>query len=287
VTSALNQPPVAGVSRRHVIASLGTGFALATLPVSAQTINTSSQGLDAGEVRIPTRWGEVPAYRAAPTGGSGLPLVLVVQEIFGVHEHIRDVCRRFARLGYFAVATELFARQGDVSKLSDIAEIRAVVSRVPDAQVLTDLDASVAYAKSTGKVDANKLGITGFCWGGRVTWLYAAHNPSLRAGVAWYGKLVGDKTALQPQQPVDIAAKLTAPVLGLYGGVDPGIPLASVEDMKKALSAGSPAARQSEFKVYPDAGHAFFADYRPNYRKDEAADAWQRTLAWFKRYGVA
>jgi carboxymethylenebutenolidase len=280
--------PRAELSRRHVIATaLGSGFALATQPISAETVHTASQGLDAGEVKIPTKWGDVPGYRAAPSGKKGLPLVLVVQEIFGVHEHIRDVCRRLAGHGYFALATELFARQGDVSKLSEVSEIRAIVSRVPDAQVMTDLDASVAWAKSTGAVDASKLGMTGFCWGGRITWLYAAHNPALRAGVAWYGRVVGDKTALQPQHPVDIAAKLTAPVLGLYGGKDTGIPLETVEAMRKALAGGGASAKRSEIRVYPEAGHAFFADYRPSFRKADADDAWKRALDWLKRNGVA
>lgn len=275
-------------SRRQVlVTALGSGFALATSPVTAQVIATSEDGLDAGQIQIPTRWGEIPGYRAAPKGGKRLPLVLVVEEIFGVHEHIRDVCRRLARRGYFAVATELFARQGDVTKLSEVSAIRAIVNQVPDAQVMSDLDATVAWANTTGAVDPKKLGITGFCWGGRITWLYSAHNPAVRAGVAWYGRLVGDKSANQPQHPVDIAGRLTAPVLGLYGGVDTGIPLATVDEMKKALAAGGAAAKASTFQIYPDAGHAFFADYRPSFRKVEAEDAWKRALAWFKQHGVA
>jgi carboxymethylenebutenolidase len=274
-------------SRRQVlVTALGSGFALATMPVAAQVIATPSDGLDAGETQIPTRWGDVPAYRALPKGGRQLPLILVVPEIFGVHEHIRDVCRRLAKRGYFAVATELFARQGDVGKLREISEIRALVSQVPDAQVLSDLDATVEWAVASGAVDAKKLGMTGFCWGGRITWLYAAHNPKLRAGVAWYGRLVGDKTVNQPQHPLDLANRLTAPVLGLYGAADQGIPVATVTEMQKALAAGSAAAKASTVRLYPDAGHAFFADYRPSYRKPDAEDGWKRTLAWFRQHGL-
>jgi len=274
-------------SRRQVlVTALGSGFALATLPVAAQTINTSADGLEAGEVKIPTQWGEVPAYRALPKQGKRHALVLVVQEIFGVHEHIKDVCRRLAKQGYFAVAPELFARQGDVSKLSDIAEIRKIVAQVPDAQVLSDLDACVAWAKSSERADAEKLGITGFCWGGRITWLYAAHNSALRAGVAWYGRLTGDRNHFTPQHPLELAAKLRAPVLGLYGEEDQGIPVASVKEMEEALKNGSSAARRSQIKLYAQAGHAFFADYRPSYRKPAADDGWKRMLGWFGTNGV-
>jgi len=213
--------------------------------------------------------------------------VLVVHEIFGVHEHIRDVCRRFAKLGYLAVAPDLFARQGDVSKIADSKEIVAkVASKVPDEQIVNDLDGTVAWAKAQNG-DAKRVAITGFCWGGRVIWLYAAHSAALKAGVAWYGRLVGDKDALHPQQPIDVAATLKAPVLGLYGGQDQGIPVATVEEMRKALAAGGPPSRRSEIHVYPDAGHAFFADYRPSYRPDAAADGWKRVLAWFKANNAA
>ena len=275
------------LSRRQVlVTALGSGFALATLPVAAQTIATSDDGLEAGEVKVPTAWGEIPAYRALPKQGKRHALVLVVQEIFGVHEHIKDVCRRLAKRGYFAIAPELFARQGDVSKLSDVAEIRKIVALVPDAQVLSDLDACVAWAKGTERADTEKLGLTGFCWGGRIAWLYAAHSSTLRAAVAWYGRLTGDKNHLTPQHPLDIATKLHAPVLGLYGEEDQGIPVASVKEMEDALKAGSSAARRSQIKLYPQAGHAFFADYRPTYRKHAAEDGYKRMLAWFAAQGV-
>ncbi|KOP25568.1 carboxymethylenebutenolidase [Hapalosiphon sp. MRB220] len=270
--------------RTFIMASLATGFAVATHPVTAQTIKTSPTGLVAGEVKIPVADGTIPAYRAMPASGTNFPVVLVVQEIFGVHEYIQDVCRRFAKLGYLAIAPELYARQGDVSKLSNIQEIISkVVSKVPDAQVLSDLDATVAWAAKS-KGDVNRLGITGFCWGGRIVWLYAAHNPKLKAGVAWYGRLVGESTPLQPQYPIDIAASLKAPVLGLYGGKDEGIPLSTVEKMRQALKA---AKQPSEIVVYPNAGHGFHADYRPSYQKQAAEDGWKRLLAWFKEYGVA
>jgi carboxymethylenebutenolidase len=274
------------VTRRgFVVTSLATGYALATQPVSAQTIATSTEGLEAGEVQIPVKDGHVPAYRAMPASGGPFPVILVVQEIFGVHEHIKDICRRLAKLGYFAVATELYARQGDVSKIEDFGEIiNKVVSKVPDSQVMADLDATVAWAKSTGKADVEKLGITGYCWGGRIVWLYTAHNPSVKAGVAWYGRLAGQPDELHPKNPVDVAASINAPVLGLYGGDDRGIPIETVEQMRKALKdAGKPG----EIIVYPDTPHAFFADYRQSYRKEQAGDGWKRLLEWFKKNGVA
>jgi carboxymethylenebutenolidase len=276
-------------SRRDFVrVALGSGFAAAVSPVTAQTVvKTPSDGLLVGEVSIPVGGFQMPAYRAAPLGKSGAPVVLVVSEIFGVHEHIADVARRFARLGYCAIAPELFVRQGDAGSYGEISKLIAeVVSKVPDAQVMGDLDATVAWARSQG-MDTSRLGITGFCWGGRITWLYAAHNPGVKAGVAWYGRLTGDKTSLNARHPVDLVADLKAPVLGLYGGKDTGIPLASVEEMKAALAKGSPAARESAFQVYPDAGHAFHADYRPSYLKSAADDGWQRCLEWFKRAGVA
>lgn len=270
--------------RSFVITSLTAGFALATQPISAQTITTDINGLEAGEVKIPVADGEIPAYRAMPAKGKSFPVVLVVQEIFGVHEHIKDICRRFAKLGHLALAPALYARQGDTSKLSSIDEIRPIVSKVPDAQVMSDLDATVAYAKKTGKGDTGKLGITGFCWGGRIVWLYAAHNPQLKAGVAWYGRLVGNATELQPKHPVDLAAQLKAPVLGLYGGKDQGIPLDTIEKMRAAIKA---ANGKSEIIVYPEAGHGFNADYRPGYDKQAAQDGWRRLQEWFKKYGAA
>lgn len=273
------------ITRREFIATaaLTTGFALAVQPVSAKVITTDTKGLIAGVVKIPVKDGEIPAYRAQPEKGENFPIVLVIQEIFGVHEHIQDVVRRFAKLGYLAIAPELFIRQGDVSKLSNIDEIRAIVAKVPDSQVLSDLDATVDWAVKSAKGNADKLAITGFCWGGRITWLYAAHNPNIKAGVAWYGRLVGNATELQPKHPIDIAFELKVPMLGLYGGQDTGIPVDTVERIREKLKSSS---SKSEIIVYPDAPHAFFADYRPSYREKEAQDGWQRLQKWFKQYGV-
>ena len=275
-------------SRRDFVrSSVGSGFAAAMLPVMAQTeVKTDTVGLIAGEVTIPVGDFKMPAYRAAPANQANAPLVLVISEIFGVHEHIADVARRFAKAGYYAVAPELFVRQGDAMSYGEIAKLMAeVISKVPDAQVMGDLDATVAWAKAQG-AGVDRTAITGFCWGGRITWLYAAHNPAVKAGVAWYGRLVGAPSALTPAHPVDLAAKLAAPVLGLYGGQDGGIPPDTVDRMKIALAAGSAAAKRSEFVVYPDAPHAFHADYRPSFRKDAADDGWKRCLAWFKSQGV-
>lgn len=267
--------------REFVVTSLAAGFALAVQPVSAQTITTDTTGLIAGEVKIPVKDGEMPAYRAMPEKGKAFPVVLVVQEIFGVHEHIRDVCRRFAKAGYLAIAPELYARQGDVSKLSNFDQIIEVVRKVPDSQVMADLDAAVAWAKATKKGETKHLGITGFCWGGRVVWLYSAHNPQVKAGVAWYGRLVGQPSDLNPKHPVDIAASLKVPVLGLYAEKDKGISLESVEQMRKQLKS------PSEIVVFPGVDHGFHADYRPTYNKEAAQDGWKRLLAWFKKYGAA
>jgi carboxymethylenebutenolidase len=274
------------VTRRgFMMTTLAVGFALAARPVSAETIVTDAEGLTAGEVTIPTSDGSFPAYRAMPSQGRSFPVVVVVQEIFGVHEHIRDVCRRFAKLGYLAVAPELYARQGDVSKLSESSDIvTKVVSKVPDAQVMADLDATVAWAKSLGNGNIEKLCVTGFCWGGRIVWLYAAHSPQVKAGVAWYGRLVGKPSDLQPKHPLDVAASLKVPVLGLYGADDQGIPLDTIEQMRTALKvAGSP----SEIVIYPNTPHGFHADYRASYRKEQAQDGWKRLQAWFRQYGVA
>jgi carboxymethylenebutenolidase len=270
--------------REFVVSGLAAGFALAVQPVSAQTITTDSNGLTTGEIKIPAAGGDMPGYRAMPKAGKSFPVVLVVQEIFGVHEHIKDVCRRFAKLGYLAIAPELYARQGDVSKLSDMKEISKIVAQVPDAQVMGDLDASVEWAAKSGMGNVSKLGVTGFCWGGRIVWLYAAHNPKVKAAAAWYGRLVGTPDELHPKYPIDIAPVLKVPVLGLYGGKDQGIPLESIEQMRKALKA---AGNPSEIVVYPEAGHAFNADYRPSYQKEAADDAWKRLQAWFKKYGAA
>jgi carboxymethylenebutenolidase len=274
--------------RKFIVTSLTAGFALAVTPVAAQTqITTDAVGLEAGEVKIPVRDGEIPAYRAMPAKGKNFPLVLVVQEIFGVHEHIKDICRRFAKLGHMAIAPELYARQGDVSSLQ-MADVMKVVARVPDAQVMSDLDATILYAKQTGRSNTKRLGITGFCWGGRIVWLYAAHNPQVKAGVAWYGRLVGrpgePPSELQPRHPVDVAATLKVPVLGLYGEDDQGIPVATVEQMRAELKKSK---TPSEIVLYKNTPHGFHADYRPSYRKTEAEDGWQRLRAWFKKYGAA
>ncbi|MCZ2075976.1 MAG: dienelactone hydrolase family protein [Bryobacterales bacterium] len=278
-------PESAEDRRQFLVTKLAVGFALAVRPVTAETITTDTQGLEAGEVRIRVADGEIPGYRAMPATGSDFPVVLVVQEIFGVHEHIKDICRRLAKRGYLAVAPELYARQGDVSNIQDMQQIiSSVVSKVPDSQVLSDLDHTAAWAKKFSKGAAWKLGITGFCWGGRIVWLYAAHNPELDAGVAWYGRLVGQPSELQPKYPIDAAGQIKAPVLGLYGGKDQGIPLDTVDKMQAALKQ---ANSRSDIVIYPGAPHGFHADYRPSYRKQDAEDGWKRLLAWFKNHGVA
>ena len=276
--------PKIDFSRRDfVVTSLAAGFALAVQPVSAETITTNTDGLTAGEVKIPTKDGDMPGYRAMPSSGGPFPMVLVVQEIFGVHEHIKDICRRLAKLGYLAVAPELYARQGDVSKLSDFQEILKIVRTVPDVQVMSDLDATVEWAKKSGKANTAKLAITGFCWGGRIVWLYSAHSKDVKAGAAWYGRLVTDKDELHPKNPIDVVIDLNAPVLGLYGGADQGIPVSTVETMRAALKE---AKKPSEIIVYPDTPHGFYADYRPSYRKEQADEAWKKMLDWFKKNGV-
>lgn len=274
------------LNRRHVVASglAAAGFALAVQPIGAATITTDSSGIDTDEVNIPVGEERLPGYRAMPSKGGPFPVVLVVQEIFGVHEHIKDICRRFAKAGYYAIAPELYFRQGDVSKLKTVDDIRPIVAKVADAQVMADLDATANFAQESGKGDVAKLGITGFCWGGRIVWLYAEHSPQLKAGAAWYGRLVGDPSENQPKHPVNIAADLKAPVLGLYGGKDQGIPLETIEQMRTALQK---AKVDAEIVVYPNAPHAFFADYRPSYVEADAKAAWQKMLAWFKKYGVA
>ena len=278
----LSLKPLTAPSRRQfvVATSLATGFALAAQPVEAQTmITTDTAGLDAGEVKI----GDMPAYRAMPQGAGPFPVVLVVQEIFGVHEHIKDVCRRFAKIGYCAVAPELYYRQGDVSKITDIPTIiSTVVSKVPDAQVMADLDATAAWARASSKGSPNKLFVTGFCWGGRITWLYAAHNQNLTAGVAWYGRVLGPTNELTPKHPIDVVDQIKAPVLGLYGAADSGIPNDTVAKMEEAMKA---KGKTFEIVLYPDTPHAFHADYRPSYRKDKAEDGWKRATEWFKKHG--
>lgn len=261
--------------------SLVNGFASATQPVQATTIRTDARGLFAGEVKIAVKDGEIAAYRAMPAGGQRLPTVILVHEIWSMHEYFKDLCRRLARLGYLAVAPDLFGRQGDVSDL-ERDEIFKIVSQVPDAQVMSDLDAAFRWAPSNGG-DPERVAITGFCWGGRIVWLYAAHNARLKAGVAWYGKVEGNATPMQPRFPVDIARELKVPVLGLYGGEDAGIPNEGVERMRSALAQ---ADDTSTIHTYPGMPHAFHADYRPSYRKEAADDGWRRMLDWFKKHGV-
>jgi carboxymethylenebutenolidase len=286
----LNSKDESSPTRRLALqTALGLGYAAAAMPLIAQTaIQTSREGLIDGEVTIDVNGFKMPAYRSAPKGKSDLPVVLVISEIFGVHEYIADVTRRFAKAGYLAIAPELFVRQGDPSTYGEIAKLQAeIISKVPDAQVLADLDAAMNWASKNGG-NANRAAITGFCWGGRITWLYAAHNPKIKAGVAWYGRMEGQTNAITPKHPIELVASLKAPVLGLYGGADTGIPVTSVNHMKEALTLaatkGNKAAKASEFVLYPDAPHAFHADYRASYRAAPAADGWSRAVAWLKQY---
>jgi carboxymethylenebutenolidase len=286
----LNSKDESAPTRRLALqTALGLGYAASAAPLMAQTaIKTSSEGLTEGEVVIDVNGFKMPAYRSAPKGKTNLPVVLVISEIFGVHEYIADVTRRFAKAGYLAIAPELFVRQGDPSSYGEMGKLIAeVISKVPDAQVMGDLDATLQWASKNGG-NASRAAITGFCWGGRITWLYAAHNPKLKAGVAWYGRVEGQTNANNPKHAVDLAVQLKAPVLGLYGGDDAGIPVTSVNNMKDVLtlsaSRGNKAAKASEFVLYPDAPHAFHADYRPSYRAAPATDGWNRALAWFKQY---
>ncbi len=274
-----SQLPKTSFTRRgFVVTALGSGFAAAVRPVSAQTITTDADGLDAGEVKVPVADGQMPAYRAQPAGKKNLPTIIVIQEVFGVHEHIKDLCRRLAKQGYLAVAPELYARQGDPSKYPAISDlIKNVVSKVPDTQVATDLDATVAWA-TTNHGDASKIGVTGFCWGGRQTWLFAEHSSRLKAAVAWYGPLAGKAT--------DQVGQMKAPVLGLYGGLDQGITAEHVKQMQEALKSAPSIAADTKLIVYPDAGHSFNADYRPGYSKADAEDGWAKMLAFFKAHGV-
>ncbi|KQW91441.1 carboxymethylenebutenolidase [Massilia sp. Root418] len=276
-----------GVPRRDFLkVALGTGFAAAALPVMAQNVvKTDTEGLTAGTVTVTVNGTAVPVYRAQPAGKTGLPVILVISEIFGVHEHIADVARRFAKLGYLALAPDLFVRQGDATKAPSQAELmKNIVGKTPDSEVLADLDAVVAWAKANGG-NTDKLGVTGFCWGGRQTWLYAAHNPNVKAGVAWYGRVVGEKSAISPVHPIDVADKIKAPILGLYGAKDTGIPVESLDKLKAALAAAGNT--KSTIVVYPNSGHAFHADYRPSYNEADAKDGFARAVAWFKANGVA
>jgi carboxymethylenebutenolidase len=281
----LTMVPRTRFSRRgFVVTTLASGFALAAGPVSAEAITTDTSGLTAGEVKVPTADGEMVAYRAMPATGGPFPTVLVIMEVFGVHEWIKDICRRLAKAGYYAIAPELYARQGDASKYTDIPKlISEVVVKVPTDQVMSDLDATVVYAKSTGKADTKRLGVTGFCWGGFATWMYATHQPALKAAVAYYGspRKISDLT---PQNPEDVAQDVHCPVLAFYGGQDKSIPPEIIEKRQKACAD---AGKTCESKVYPDAQHGLLADYRPSYNADAAKDAWAMMLAWFKKNGVS
>jgi carboxymethylenebutenolidase len=276
--------PRANLSRRgFVMTSLATGFALSMQPVSAETIATDTNGLDAAEVKVPTADGEMPAYRAMPAAGGPFPTVLVLHEAWGVHEHIKDLCRRFAKLGYYAIAPELFARQGNAAAITDPQERGKLLASVPTEEAMSDIDATVVYAKLSGKADTKRLAVTGFCWGGFATWMYAAHNPALKAAVSWYG--VDRKiTDLIPQNPADVIGQLKCPILALYGGQDQSI---TKEIIEKRADTCKADGKTCEYKIYPDAQHGFNADYRPSYNADAAKDAWGLMLAWFKKYGVA
>ena len=278
-------PEPQGLSRRgFVVTSLASGFAVASNPVLAQAITTDTQGLTAGEISIVVADGKIPGYRAMPAKRGQYPVVLVVQEIFGVHEHIKDMCRRFAKLGYYAIAPELFARQGDVAKMTDIGAILSqVVSKVPDAQVSSDLDATVAFAKASGSANTRKLGVVGYCWGGRAAWIYARHNPKVKAAVAYYGLLDGMKSDIKPQDPVDFASEIKVPVLGLYAGIDDFVKPAVIEQMRNGIAKSGSG---SEIVVFPGVNHGFNADYRPTYDKTAATYAAKLTRDWLRDHGV-
>ena len=275
-----------GLDRRKLLASgaFAAGFAAACGPVSSSAVQTSGEGLREDGVSIKASDGfAMPAFVARPQAARNAPVICVVHEIFGVHEWIRDICRRLARQGYYAIAPDLFARHGDATRIADFKQlIGDIVSKAPDAQVLADIDAAFAWAGSHGG-DGGRRGITGFCWGGRVVWLYAAHSAALDAGVAFYGRLVSDKTALQPLSVIEQVAVLKAPVLGQYGGLDKGIPLADVERMRAALKQAGKSP-PDDITVYPQADHGFMADYRPSYDEAAAKAAWSATLDWFDRY---
>lgn len=270
--------------RAFAVTSLATGFALSVQPISAAVIATDAVGLETGEVKIPVADGEIPAFWAKPAKGAKLGTILVVQEIFGVHEWIKDICRRFAKEGYFAVAPALYARQGDPTTYTDIQKlVSEIVAKVDDTVVMTDLDATAKWAAANGG-DASRIGVTGFCWGGRITWLYTAHSTSVKAGVAWYGRMVRPDGNTQPKHPVEVAANLKGRVLGLYGELDKGIPLTQVEAMRAVLKAAGDT--KCEIVVFPGADHGFLADYRPTYHEASARDGWARCLKWFKASGV-
>jgi carboxymethylenebutenolidase len=280
-------PPVPPLTRRGFVgASLATaGYTLAAGPVMAQTVvRTDTAGLTAGDVKIPVSGGEMSGYRAKPANASSPPVVVVCQEVFGIHEYIKDTCRRLAKAGYLAVAPDYYFRQGDPAKAPDAPAAVAIANKKPDAELLGDLDATARWATTTDGGNAQKVGVTGFCRGGRATWMFASHNPNLKAAVAWYGPVVGQASELTPKFPIDLAAEMKCPVLGLYGAADTGIPVETVRRMEAALKA---AGKTAEFVIYPDAPHAFHADYRPTYRAEPAKDGWERMLAWFKKHGVA
>ena len=269
--------------RGMMMTGLISGFTLAVTRVEAQVIHTGTDGMDAGETKIPTSEGALPAYYARPAGAGPFPTVLVIEEIFGVHEYIKDTCRRLAHAGYLAVAPELYARIADLSGMTDVnAIVRDVISKAPDDRLLQDLDSAAAWA-AQNKGDPARLAVTGFCRGGRNTWMYDAHNPALKAAVAWYGPIKGQPSPIQPTNPGDIAADLKAPLLGMYGGQDTGI---AVPDVQAAAAKAKAAGKTVDIVVFPDAPHGFHADYRPSYRKADAEDGWNRMLAWFKKYGV-
>lgn len=275
---------MAKYTRRHfIITSLSVGFTLAVRPLAATVINTNTEGLEVGEVKIPVIDGEIPAYIAMPNVGNNFPTILVVHEIFGVHEHIKDVCRRFAKLGYMAIAPELLARQGDVYRESDIEKLIDIALSAPDSQVISDLDATIAWVEKSGKGNPNKLGIVGFCWGGRIVWMYSNYNKKLKAGASWYGHLVNEYNSLQEQHPIDITSSLKVPILGFYGGADEGIPVSDVVQMEKMLKRSS---SNSKIILYPNAPHGFHADYRSEYRQKAAESSWQQMQQWFNQHGL-
>jgi carboxymethylenebutenolidase len=269
--------------RGMLMTGLISGFTLATERAEAQAIHTDTAGIDAGETQIPTTDGKLPAYYAKPAGKGPFPVILVIEEIFGVHEYIKDVCRRLAKAGHLAVATEYYARIGDLSKMTDTQQIFSdVILKAPDAQFMSDLDSTAAWAQHNGG-SATQLGVMGFCRGGRQTWLYAAHNPKLKAAVAFYGPLGGTPSPIQPKTALDIAGQIHCPLLGLYGGQDPSIP---VDSVRQAEAKAKAAHKTIDIVIYNDAPHGFHADYRPSYRQADAEDAWKRTLQWFHRFGV-
>ncbi len=280
----MNQPNASGLNRRaFVMTTLMTGFTTVVARAETAPIHTSSTGLATLEMQIPVSDGHLPTYVAQPVGPGPFPIILVIEEIFGVHEYIKDVCRRFAKLGYMALAPELYARLDDLSKMTDIDEIiQKVILKAPDDQMLRDLDAAAAWAAIHGG-NPDKLGVTGFCRGGRDTWLYAEHNPQLKAAVAWYGPVSGHTSDIQPKTPLMLAADLRCPLLGLYGGKDTGI---SLDDVNKAAGLARAAGQDVKIEVFPDAGHGFHADYRASYNKAAAEKGWVEALAWFRAHGV-